>query len=361
MRVVVISSTIFPVPLHNYGGLEAVAFHCAKGLAAKGHQVVLVAPDGSECEGCTIVPTGVAGQHDESMAYGGYPEHKEGEIVKRRAHQGYWQVLKEADVIIDHSWNKWSYVLKGEGNLKAPVLGVMHAPIKTMYSLLPPNVEKPCLVCISQDQANQCKEIHDSVGVRVCYNGIDLDFYQPMNVPRTDRFLFLARFSSIKGPDLAIEACKKAGVGLDLVGDTSITQEPEFFHKCKSMCDGKQIRMVGPASRGECVWWYSQAHCLLHPNQRFREPFGLAPVEAMACGCPVIAWDYGAMRETIGLNSVGWIVSTFDQLVDTVKAVSRLTMNDMRTRCREWVSQFSLQRNVDRYDELIHEAVEGGW
>ncbi len=361
MRVVVVSSTIFAVPLHNYGGLEAVAYHCAKGLAAKGHQVVLIAPDGSECEGCTIVPTGVAGQHDESMAYGGYSEHKEGEIVKRRAHQGYWQVLKEADVIIDHSWNKWSYVLKGEGNLKAPVLGVMHAPIKTMYGSLPPGIEKPCFVCISQDQANQCKEIHDLVGVRVCYNGIDLDVYKPLDVPRTDRFLFLARFSSIKGPDLAIEACKKAGVGLDLVGDTSITQEPEFFHKCKSMCDGKQIRMVGPASRGECVWWYSQAHCLLHPNQRFREPFGLAPVEAMACGCPVIAWDYGAMRETIGLNSVGWIVSTFDQLVDTVMAVSRLTMNDMRTRCQEWVSQFSLQRNIDRYDELIHEAVEEGW
>jgi len=201
-------------------------------------------------------------------------------------------------VIIDHSWGKWAYSLKAEGGTKAPVLGVFHAPIKTMYGSWPPvfpqlpPIEKACAVCISEDQARQFKEIHDPCDVRVCYNGVDTEFYKPIEgIKRSNRFLFLARFSTIKGPLLAIQACKEVGVGLDLVGDTSITQEPEYFQKCKSLCDGEQIRMVGPASRGECVWWFSQAHALIHPNfpapklghPGFREPFGLAPVEAQLC------------------------------------------------------------------------------
>ncbi len=110
MKICVVSSTVFAVPLQGYGGLEAIAWHCARGLAAKGHDVILAAPDGSTCPGVRVLHTGVAGQHDEAMAYGKY-----------------WSVLKDADAVIDHSWQKWPYVGKAEGWLKAPVLAVMHA------------------------------------------------------------------------------------------------------------------------------------------------------------------------------------------------------------------------------------------
>lgn len=360
MKIIVISSTIFPVSsrgLVGYGGLEQIALQCAKGLAEKGHQVSLVTPDGSSCDGVEIIPTGPPGQHDEREAYGGYPEHKEGEIVRRRAHAGYWQHLLSMDAIIDHSWQKWAYMLKAEGTLKVPILGVMHAPVNTMYGKLPP-VEKPCVVCISKDQGEHFKALFNQE-VRIAYNGIDLDFYKPVDVPRTNRFLFLARFSSIKGADLAIDACRNAGLGLDLVGDTSITHEPDYYYQCKSKCDGKQIRMVGPANRGECVYWFSQAHCFLHPNMRFREPFGLAPVEAMACGLPVIAWDNGAMRETIHPDC-GGLVNSFDGLVKAIEVMTRGDVDRMRPRCREWASQFSVQKMIDRYESLCVEAIEGG-
>lgn len=387
MKVIVISTPVFklgpPMGTVGYAGLEVLAYQHAKGLAAKGYNVSLVAPDGSSCPGVEIIPIGPERQVDESMAYGGFPEVKEGELLLRRHHRGYWQELLSADVIIDHSWSKHSYLLKMEGRLKAPVLGVMHAPVHTMYKELPP-VEKPCFVCISKDQADHFNALFSPLIAKVAYNGVDMDFYRPIDgVKRTDRFLFLARFSTIKGPDLAIEACRKAGVGLDLVGDTSITNEPEFLAKCNQMCDAipfrdgliagtlpegrPSIRMVGPASRGETVWWYSQAHCMVHPNQRFREPFGLAPVEAMACGCPVIAWDYGAMRETVKNGETGYLVKSMSELTSAIAAVAgRNGVGDFcvpegtREKCREWAGQFSEQRMIDRYDELIHEAVDGG-
>ena len=337
MKIIVISTAVFKLGtngLAGYGGLEHIAWQCAAGLAAKGHSVALVAPEGSICPGCEIISAGPAGHSDERGSYGLY-----------------WAKLPWADVVIDHSWCKWAYILKSEGRLKAPILGVMHAPVNSMYAELPP-VDRPCMVCISDDQRAHFEGLFGRPA-RTCHNGVDTEYYNHDGSPRTDRFLFLARFSTIKGPDLAIEACKAAGVGLDLVGDTSITNEPELFNKCKAMCDGQQIRMVGPASRSECVHWLSQARALLHPNQRFREPFGLAPVEAMLCGCPVVAWDYGAMRETVNPQA-GILVRSMDELVTAIKTVQGFDT-------RRHALRFGVEHMVNRYELLCKEALEGGW
>lgn len=376
LRIIVISSTVFAVgrggsALSGYGGLEVIAYQIAEGLAKKGHEVGLVAPDGSECPGCQVIPIGPERMVSEGKAYGGFPAvAHEGQII-REAHPGYWQHLLGADAIIDHSWQKYSYMLKAEGRLKAPVLGVCHAPVNTMLNS-PPPVEKPCVVCISKDQASHYEALFSPHKARVAYNGIDPDFYKPVaGVKRTGRFLFLARFSTIKGPLLAIEACKKAGAGLDLVGDTSITNEPDYFNACKAKCDGEQIRMVGPASRGECVRWFSQAHCLLHPNfpapntghPGFREPLGLAPLEAQACGTPCIAGRYGAMTETISEGATGLLVSSLDEMVRAIQSdwIRNIAQSD-RDGCREWASSFNIDKMVDRYQELCYEAIEeGGW
>lgn len=353
MKIAVVSSSVFavgngPGGLSGYGGLEVVAWQLAKGLGERGHEVYLFAPEGSSCPAATVVPIGPPGQWAEDKAY-----------------NSYWQHLlyfNGGGAVVDHSWQKHSYILKAEGRLSAPILGVTHAPVNTMYQELPP-VENPCFVCISQDQALHFQGLFGREA-RVAYNGIDPEFYRPLDVPRRKRFLFLARFSSIKGADLAIKACKEAGVGLDLVGDTSITQEPEYFAACKALCDGEQIRMVGPCARGNTVWWFSQAHAMLHPNARFREPFGLAPVEAQACGCPVIAYDNGAMRETIRTkeNPTGVVVRTEAALTEAVRQMSGPIKPEQRAACREWAVQFSIDRMVRTYESLCQEAVStGGW
>jgi len=260
MKIGVVSTPVFAVPVSGYSGLECLAWHQAKGLAELGNEVFLFAPDGSTCSGVTVIPFGPEGNWNEKQAYGRY-----------------WQHLLNLDCVIDNTWNKWSYCLKAEGRLKSPVLAVMHAPVNTMVGSLPPMVDKPCFVCISHDQANHLKALYNW-NSRVAHNGVDTDFYKPLNIPRTDRFLFLARFSTIKGPDIAIEACLEAGVGLDLIGDTKITGEPEYFHKCMTMAEqsspgwdhkkGKQIRVLGGVSRAETVYWYSQATNIpLRPNQ----------------------------------------------------------------------------------------------
>lgn len=352
MKILVISTPVFRLVggsggIIGYGGLESVAYQCAVGLAVKGHQVSIAAPDGSVVPGCTVIPIGPERQVDEMMAF-----------------KKYEALLPTFDAVIDHSWLKPAYLVKGRGTLpKTPVVGVLHAPVDTMFRTLPPGVDKPCFVCISQDQKSHFEALHGREA-RFVYNAVDAqNFYRPLGLPRTDRFLFLARFSSVKSPAVNMQACINAGANLDLVGDTSITNEPEYFESCRRMADGKQIKIVGGVSRGEAVSWFSRAFAFCHVTPAFREPFGLAVVEAQACGLPAVVFKYGAVKETVIHGVTGWHCTSLDEAVNVIKTWKDEGIPDsVREACRENALSFSLDRMVSGYEALCTEAVEaGGW
>jgi glycosyltransferase involved in cell wall biosynthesis len=343
MKIAVISTTILTCPPKGYSGLEQLAYQQAAGLAAKGHQVLLVAPIGS------TPPPGVE-LHGTTLG--------ESEM---QAYSGYWQRLPDFDAIIDNSWQKWAYILKIEGKLKTPVLGVCHAPAETMYKV-PPPVPKPCMVAISKDQATVATGIWH-VPVKTAYNGVDLNFYKILdNVEKSDRYLFLARISHIKGPTIALSVCAKCNVGLDMVGDDKITGEPQLAALVKEAATRSNGRVVyhGGQDRDACVGFFNRGKALLHMNQIFREPFGLAPVEAQACGLPVIAWDNGAMRETVKHGETGFLVKSQEEVETLILSGAIRAIKP--TTCREWVSQFSVEKMVDTYEALAIEAIDtGGW
>jgi glycosyltransferase involved in cell wall biosynthesis len=340
MKICVISTTIMPCPPSGYSGLEMLAWQQAVGLADKGHKVTLIAPVGS------TVPDNVE-LHQTQI--------RESE---RTACSGYWHKLKDFDCIIDNSWEKWAYILKLESKVTVPILGVLHAPVNTMYNS-PPPVEKPCLVAISRDQAAHVQE-HLKVEAMHCYNGVDTEFYKPNGRIRSDRYLFLARMSSIKGPDIAVAVAKNCNVGLDVVGDDKLTAEPDLTAFVYNQCTlSPGLRYIGEQPRTECAMWFNRNKALLHPNMRFREPFGLAPVEAQLCGMPVIAWDQGAMRETIKHKETGFLVNSQEEIEELIRTDAVSSINP--ERCREWAMQFSYEAMVDRYEELCGKAVDGGW
>lgn len=341
MKICVISTTVMTVPVRGYGGLEVVAYQCAEGLARRGHDVTLVAPVGS------VPPPGVE-LHGTTL----------GES-EQQAYSGYWQRLPSFDVIIDHSWQKWAYILKCENRLHAPILGVCHAPIVTMYNVAPP-IKQPCLVAISQDQADAITG-HLSVPARVCYNAVDTNFYKSVRGQRSERYLFLGRISTIKGPHIAVDVARRCRVGLDIVGDDKLTGEPQLAQRVHMIAADSHGQIVyhGPKQREDVPVYFSGAKALLHMNQHFREPFGLAPVEAQACGAPVIAWDNGAMRETIVHGETGFLVKSQAEVEELVKTDAVASIKP--EACRASAERFSLKRMVDTYEKLCAEALEMPW
>ena len=340
LKICVISTTVLHCPPKGYSGLEMIAWQIAEGLKAKGHDVTLVAPRGSTTS-CDL--------HETTL----------GEPERVAFVHGYAPKLTQFDVIIDHSWEKWSYTMKMQGNLPAPILGVLHAPVETMYHS-PPPVPFPCFVCISKDQSENANT-YFKCQTRVSYNGVDVNFYQNKYNQRNNRYLFLARISTIKGPQIAVDVASKCSIGLDIVGDDRITGEPDLLTFVKQKCVmSPYLRYVGHQNRDECVTWFNTNKAMLHPNKLFREPFGLAPVEAQLCGMPVIAWRKGACQETIKHGETGFLVDTQEEMEELVKSDAVSTIKP--ERCMEWARQFSYDNMVNRYEELCYEAIDtGGW
>jgi glycosyltransferase involved in cell wall biosynthesis len=93
-----------------------------------------------------------------------------------------------------------------------------------------------------------------------------------------------------------------------------------------------------------------RAQALVSPVEA-DEAFGLALLEAMACGTPVLAYERGAVPEVVIHGETGFVVHTFDQLKESLLNLHELDP----CRCRAHVEEyFSGERMVSAYLELYH-------
>jgi glycosyltransferase involved in cell wall biosynthesis len=132
----------------------------------------------------------------------------------------------------------------------------------------------------------------------VVYPPVDTDFFRPdASVP--ERFaLVVSALVPYKRLDVAIEACRLAGVPLTIVGDG-----PERGHLERLAGDG--VRFLGRRSDDEVRALYCGSAVALLPGE---EDFGIVPLEAQACGRPVVALGRGGALETILPDETGVLV-----------------------------------------------------
>ena len=102
---------------------------------------------------------------------------------------------------------------------------------------------------------------------------------EPVDAAGQNGFIFVGRLSLEKGPDLACEAAKRAGVQITVVGEGEMRAALERRYP--------QVRFVGWKSRSEIGELFGSARALL-VSSRAPEPYSLACVEALRCGLPVI-------------------------------------------------------------------------
>jgi glycosyltransferase involved in cell wall biosynthesis len=84
------------------------------------------------------------------------------------------------------------------------------------------------------------------------------------------------------------------------------------------------------------------------------EPFGLTLIEAMACGCPVVAMNNGSIPEIIQDGKTGFVVETVPQMMKAVKKIDRI----VRAYCRKYsVNKFSAKRMAQSYEALYKKVL----
>jgi hypothetical protein len=85
------------------------------------------------------------------------------------------------------------------------------------------------------------------------------------------------------------------------------------------------------------------------------EPFGLAMIEAMACGTPVIARPCGSVPEVMTPGVTGYIAGSVDEMVAAVNKISRLPREECR---KEFERRFTVETMVDKYEGVYRHLIE---
>lgn len=142
----------------------------------------------------------------------------------------------------------------------------------------------------------------------VVHPPVDTEWYSPdSSEPREDFFLLAGRLVPYKQPALAVRAARKAGVRLIVAGDGRSRAE------CEALA-GPGTEFVGRVSDSELRSLFRRAAAVLMPGV---EDFGIVPVEAQACGTPVIATGAGGALDSVIPGRTGQLVPPGDDgLVD---------------------------------------------
>jgi glycosyltransferase involved in cell wall biosynthesis len=181
----------------------------------------------------------------------------------------------------------------------------------------------------------------------VVYPPVDTDFFQPDDSTPERMALVVSALVPYKRIDLAIAACRLAGVPLTIVGDGP---ERAFLEREA----GGGARFLGRRSNEEIRELYRRAAVTLLPGE---EDFGIVPLEAQACGRPVVALGRGGALETVVAGETGFLV---DDAAPEAFAEAITRAVDRRfdpALIRRHAEQFSRTRFGDQMAALIAEPV----
>lgn len=338
MRVAVIAPPWLPVPPPAYGGTEAVVDALASGLASIGHEVVLFAHPDSTCPVpiCSIVPP------SDTKPMG------RASIEIEHAVGAYRQVATGGfDVVSDHT-------IAGPVHCCAypqlPVVATNHNPFsRTRNAIYATLIGRGAIVAISHSHA---RSTHLPMAA-VIHHGIDVDAF-PFGTGGGGYLAMLTRMSPDKGVRRAIEIARRAGAKLLIAAKVGDSQEHEYFDAVIRPQLYGDIEFLGEVGFGEKQRLLADATALLNPIE-WSEPFGMAMLESLACGTPVIATPRGAAPEIVVHGVSGFLTETDDDLVDAVGKIGGLDRYACRQRA---IDEFSVTAMAQRYASAFGDEIE---
>ncbi len=185
---------------------------------------------------------------------------------------------------------------------------------------------------------------------KVCHPPVDVEFFKPGPERRDDFLLAVGALVPYKRYEDAIAAARRLGRPLVLVGGG-----PEE-KRLRALSDSS-VRILGNLPPGELARLYRTCAFFVQPAE---EDFGIASVEALACGAPVVALARGGVLDVIrdGENGVLYEPEDPAGLAGAVERASATRFD--YTRLRESALPFRRERFVEEFRNEVESLLRGG-
>jgi glycosyltransferase involved in cell wall biosynthesis len=335
LRIAQIAPLYEPVPPKLYGGTERVVSYITEELVSRGHQVSLFASGDSETRaklspGC-----------ERALRLAGKPELGVG-LQLAMLTEAFTDAADRFDIVHSHL-DYWSFPMTRLTGM--PTVSTMHGRLDLaehhpVYHRFPEAV----LVSISDAQRTPLTQMN---WVATIYHGLPSALLR-FNPEKGKYLAFIGRISPEKRLDLAIEVAMRSGVPLKIAAKVDPVDREYFESVIKPLINAPLIEYIGEIGDAQKSEFLGGALALMFTID-WPEPFGLAMIEALACGTPVIARPCGSVPEVIKPDVTGFIAGEIDQLVAAVGRIDSIS----RQRCRlEFEERFTAQVMVDKYEAV---------
>jgi len=182
---------------------------------------------------------------------------------------------------------------------------------------------------------------------QVIYPPVDLSLFKPGDT-KADYYLMVGAFAPNKRVDLAVHAFNQLKLPLKISGSG---QDEEY---CRSIA-GETIEFLGTLSNEKLLELYQQARALVFPGE---DDFGITPLEAQACGTPVIAFAAGGVLETVtDQTGLFFKEQKVEALVKAVEIMERKWEVFVPEKFQEQLSRFGR----GHFKEQMAHAIEFGY
>jgi glycosyltransferase involved in cell wall biosynthesis len=299
-----------------------------------GHHVTVFGAEGSEA-GVTMLAD-AAWSHD----LGGPAEAARQATYLARVYEAI--AGRHFDVIHDHTGFE-GLLLALQSGLAPVVVHTIHGeltePMVTFYKEVD---ERARLCAISLSQAASAPDIKLA---GIVHNAVELPVAPP-SVAHERYLIEVARIIPDKGQQLAIQVAQKAGRKLILAGKVERSAEGmRYFEEHVEPFLGPMVEYYPNVAGAQKTRLISRAAAGIFPLQ-WAEPFGLAMVECMVAGTPVLALRTGSTPELIEEGVTGFLAEDVDGLVAGANRLDEIDRVSCATVARE---RFSPRHMAERY------------
>ena len=340
MRIAQVAPLHESVPPKLYGGTERIVSYLTEALVELGHDVTLYASGDSRtkarlrpmCEGALRLDEGSVDPIADHV------------YLAERV----FQDAEEFDLVHSHL-----------DYLAFPVLRRMGTPrVTTLHGRLDiPNLRKlyrefadEPLVSISNHQRLPLSWAGWQATV---YHGLPEGLHS-FHEQRGKYLAFLGRISPEKRVDHAIEVARGSGLPLKIAAKVDKADADYFDSTIKPLLKHADVEFIGEIGEAEKDDFLGNALALVFLID-WPEPFGLAMIEALACGTPVIARSRGSVPEVIEDGTTGFVIQDVEDAVKAVANISRLS----RKRCRRAFEQrFTSTRMAKDYIAVYEQLIQ---